>query len=65
MSNTYITIIGFFIIKPDHISIASKRDINVGSVNVIAIHNPELLDQVFRGETIFVPPITSMALTIS
>jgi PAS domain S-box-containing protein len=51
--------IGFFIINPDHISIASMRDINVGSANIIAIHKPELLDRVFQGETVFVPPITS------
>lgn len=51
--------IGFFIINPDHISIASLRDINVGSLNVIAIHKPELLDRVFLGEAVFVPPITS------
>ena len=51
--------IGFFIINPDHISIASKRDDNVGPMNVIAIHKPELLDRVFRGETVFVSPITS------
>ena len=51
--------IGFFIINPDHISIASMRDINVGSLNIIAIHKPELLDRVFKGETVFVPPITS------
>ena len=51
--------IGFFIINPDHISIASMRDINIGSLNIIAIHKPELLDRVFRGETVFVPPITS------
>jgi PAS domain S-box-containing protein len=51
--------IGYFIINPDHISIASKRDDNVGTMNVIAIHKPELLERVFRGETVFVPPITS------
>jgi PAS domain S-box-containing protein len=51
--------IGFFIINPDHISIASMREINVGSLNIIAIHKPELLDRVFKGETVFVPPITS------
>jgi PAS domain S-box-containing protein len=51
--------IGFFIINPDHISIASMRDVSVGSLNVIALHKPELLDRVFQGETIFVPPITS------
>ncbi len=51
--------IDFFIINPNHISIASMRDVNVGSLNIIAIHKPELLDRVFRGETVFVPPITS------
>jgi len=51
--------IGYFIINPDHISIASKRDDNVGTMNVIAIHKPELLARVFRGETVFVSPITS------
>jgi hypothetical protein len=51
--------IGFFIINPDYISIASMRDNNIGSQNIIAIQKPELLDRVFKGETVFVPPITS------
>ena len=51
--------IGFFIINPDRISIAATRDLTVGSLNVIALHKPELLDRVFNGETVFVPPITS------
>jgi len=51
--------IGFFIINPDRINMASMRDTNVGSVNIIAIHKPELLNRVFKGETVFVPPITS------
>ncbi len=33
--------IGYFIINQDYISIASMRDINIGSVNKIAIHKPE------------------------
>jgi PAS domain S-box-containing protein len=51
--------IGFFIINSDYNSIASARDVNVGSLNVIAIRKPELLERVFQGETVFVPPITS------
>jgi polar amino acid transport system substrate-binding protein len=51
--------IGFFIINPDFISIGSQRDVNLGSMNIVAIHRPELIDRVFKGETIFVPPITS------
>ena len=51
--------IGFFVINPDFISIGSQREINLGSMNIIAVHRPELLARVFKGETIFVPPITS------
>jgi polar amino acid transport system substrate-binding protein len=51
--------IGYFIINPVHINMVSKRDDNVGSMNVIAIHKPELLARVFQGETVFVSPITS------
>jgi hypothetical protein len=51
--------IGFFVINPDLINIGSKREINLGSMNIIAVHRPDLLERVFKGETIFVPPITS------
>jgi len=51
--------IGFFIINPEFINIGSQRDANVGSVNIIDIHVPDLLSQVFHGKTVFVPPITS------
>jgi polar amino acid transport system substrate-binding protein len=51
--------IGFFIINPDLINIGSKRETNLGAMNIIAVHRPDLLERVFKGETIFVPPITS------
>jgi len=50
---------GFFVINPDFISIGSMRDSNVGSKNIITALNPEYLDRVFQGETVFIPPIQS------
>ncbi len=51
---------GFFIIAPDNISIASMRNSNLGTVNLIAQQNPELLARVFdKGEAVFIPPIRS------
>ncbi|MEJ1297855.1 MAG: transporter substrate-binding domain-containing protein [Candidatus Sedimenticola sp. (ex Thyasira tokunagai)] len=51
--------IGFFIISPDRISIGSRRDVNLGTVNLIAEQKPELLEKVLRGEPAFIPPIRS------
>ncbi|MBF0383710.1 MAG: bacteriohemerythrin, partial [Magnetococcales bacterium] len=51
--------IGFFIISPEHISIGSRRDANLGTINLIAQQKPELLKQVFAGKAIFIPPIQS------
>ena len=50
---------GFFIINADFISIASKLDNNIGKRNLIAEERPDLLERVFKGETVFVPPIRS------
>ena len=50
---------GFFIIAPDGTSIASMRDENVGTANLIHKQRKALLDRVFRGETVLVPPIVS------
>ena len=50
---------GFFIIAPDLISIASRRDTNIGSTNLIARQREDLLKKVFQGKTVFVPPIYS------
>jgi len=50
---------GFFIIAPDRISMGSMRDNNIGTINLIAEQKKELMDRIFAGETIFVPPIYS------
>ncbi len=51
--------VGFFIINKDRVSIASRRNTNLGTENLIAIQAPELLDKAFQGEAIFIPPILS------
>ncbi|MEE1673098.1 PAS domain S-box protein [Agarivorans aestuarii] len=49
--------LGFFIISRDRINIASMRDENLGEINVITRHYPHLLNRVFKGETVVIPPI--------
>ncbi len=51
--------IGFFIISPGYISIGSRRDSNIGTVNLIARKYPDLLRRAFNGEALFVPPLNS------
>jgi len=51
--------LGFFIINADSISIAARRDTNIGTRNLIAEHRPDLIQRVLEGETVFVPPIRS------
>ena len=52
--------IGFFFIAPEnYISIASMRNANVGTVNLIAEQKPELLAEVFAGATKLIPPVFS------
>ena len=51
--------IGYFIINENYVSLASKRDSNIGSQNLISIHKPELLKQAFAGKAVFIPPIPS------
>ncbi len=51
--------IGFFVIAPDRISIGSMRDSNVGTINLIHKQKKALLDRVFLGETVLIPPILS------
>lgn len=50
---------GFFVIAHDRTNVGSLRDSNIGSVNLIAEQYPHLLERVFGGETVFVPPIYS------
>ena len=51
--------LGFFIIDRNGVSIGSARDTNIGTRNLIAEQRQELLDRVFSGESVFVPPIFS------
>ncbi len=51
--------LGFFIIDEDGLNIASSRDSNIGTKNLIATQQPELLDRVFRGESVFIPTLYS------
>jgi len=51
--------IGFFIINPNHISIGSMRDGNIGTRNLISKQHPELLLRAYQGDVGFVPPMTS------
>lgn len=51
--------IGFFIIRPDYISIGSMRDTNIGTRNLIAGNYPELLKNAFAGKSSFGPLVTS------
>ncbi|MBK1880720.1 histidine kinase dimerization/phospho-acceptor domain-containing protein, partial [Pelagicoccus mobilis] len=50
---------GFFIIAPDNTSIASMRDENLGTQNLIKAHYPDLFERAFQGEHLLIPPIPS------
>ncbi|SHF69499.1 PAS domain S-box-containing protein [Mariniphaga anaerophila] len=49
---------GFFLINRDNISIASSRDSNTGTLNVLVQH-PDLLKRMWAGETVLTLPIAS------
>ena len=51
--------VGFFIISPDRISIGSRRNSNIGSINLIEKQSPYLLKMAFDGNAVFIPPIES------
>ena len=50
---------GFFVISPEYQNIASYHDANIGTRNLIADHFPLLLEKVFQGQTLVVPPMRS------
>ncbi|MEZ9891935.1 PAS domain S-box protein [Vibrio lentus] len=54
--------IGFFVISPERISLASRRDSNIGTENFINKIRPDLLEKVFLGESVFLPPMRSDVL---
>ncbi|MFB3077246.1 MAG: transporter substrate-binding domain-containing protein, partial [Lysobacterales bacterium] len=49
----------FYIINPSGLSIGSSRDSSIGTKSPIARQKPELLERVFQGESVLVPPIIS------
>ncbi|MBD3609684.1 MAG: hypothetical protein HUJ30_03960, partial [Gammaproteobacteria bacterium] len=49
----YNRYLGFFIISPDYINLASSRDSNVGKTSFL---KPHYLKRVFSGETLITPP---------
>ena len=51
--------IGFFIINADHVNIASMKDPDIGTRNLISLQKPDLLRRAFKGDVMFVPPIQS------
>ena len=52
-------VLGFFLIAPDRISIASNRDENLGTRNFLADERSQILDRVFAGDTLMIPPVRS------
>lgn len=50
---------GFFVISPDRISLSSRRDNNIGSINLIQKTRPDVLARAFNGESVFIPPVRS------
>jgi hypothetical protein len=51
--------LGFFLIAPDRISIASERDEKVGTRNFLADVRGNFLNRAFAGETLVIPPVRS------
>jgi PAS domain S-box-containing protein len=57
--------LGYFIINRAGTSIASSRDSNIGSTNLIAIQRTGLLEEVFKGKSIFIPSVNSDIADVS
>ncbi len=51
--------VGFFIVAPNLVNIASMRDENISFTNLIATQRLDMLQRAFKGETVWVPPIES------
>ncbi len=50
---------GYFLIAPDRITIASDRNESIGARNFLADERGRILDRVFSGETLVIPPVRS------
>jgi len=51
--------LGFFIISPQRMNIASQRDANLNRTNLIHLQRPAYLDRAFKGESLFIPTLLS------
>lgn len=54
--------LGIFIISPQFISVASMRNSNIGTMNIIARKKQNLLEKVFQGSIQIIPPIQAEVL---
>lgn len=50
---------GYFIISPDGTSLSSKRDVNIGTRNLIYLQKNELFKRVLNGKSTMITPIVS------
>lgn len=52
--------LGYFLIAPDFTSIASRRNENIGTPNIISKQHRDLLEKVFsNGDSFFIPPMVA------
>lgn len=59
-------LLGYFVIAPDGTSLASSRDANVGTQNLVAARFPALFDSMLDGRTVVTPPqLTDVPLPAS
>lgn len=49
--------LGYFIIDQEGTTLASSRDSAIAKRNIIANERPDLLNQAFLGNTVFIPPV--------
>jgi len=52
-------VLGFFLIAPDFTNIGSMRDANMGDFSLMARQRPDLMEQVFEGESVVFTPMAS------
>ena len=51
--------IGFFVVTPTGINVASLRNINIGMKNPIYVQKPDLFKRTLNNEIVLIPPISS------
>jgi signal transduction histidine kinase/CheY-like chemotaxis protein len=51
--------LGFLLISTDRIHLASSQDDNIGARSFLSDARPRILDRVFAGETLLIPPVHS------